>query len=80
MVMAFWELDLVLTDRLVKMAEGWHEAHFPRCRGSMKINNKCNHYRFFLDGCRCIGLIASENEAQFGLSLTRELKIYKGGG
>ena len=69
----FWEIDLVLTDRLLQMAAEWHEANFPQCRGSVKINNQCNHYRWFFAGCRCVGLIASENEAKFGLKLTREI-------
>jgi len=71
--MEFWEADLILTDKLVKMANDWHAHHFPRCRGSLKISNKCNHYRWFLDGCRCMELIVSENEARFGLKLTDKL-------
>jgi hypothetical protein len=67
--MKFWEVDLVLTDRLIKLADEWHKAKFPKCRASLKINNMCNHYKWFLDGCRCLGLIASENEAHFCLNL-----------
>lgn len=62
--MKFWEVDLVLSNRLIKLAEDWHKSKFPNCRASLKINNMCNHYRWFLAGCRCLGLIASENEAE----------------
>jgi hypothetical protein len=67
--MKFWEVDLILTDRLIAMAEEWHSTQFPKCRGSIAINKQCNHFKWFFAGCRCVGLIASENEAKFMLHL-----------
>ena len=52
--MKFWETDLELSQNLLKRAVDWHTMNFPNCRGSFKINNKCNHYRYFFDGCRCM--------------------------
>jgi len=70
----FWECELRLTEVLLERASRWHSAHFPKCRVTPKYNNMCNHYRWFFDGCRCVGLIASENEARYLLSLTEEIE------
>ena len=50
--MKFWEKDLQLTDNLIKDAEEWHKVNFPKCRGQIKNNNECNHYRWFFQGVR----------------------------
>jgi hypothetical protein len=62
--MEYWQTSVTLTDELRKMAETWHDAHFPKCRASLKHNNMCNHYRCFLDGYRCGGWLLHGSHTQ----------------
>jgi hypothetical protein len=48
----YWEVEILLTNDLTRLAEEWHSENFPRCKASWKMNNQCNHYRCFLAGYR----------------------------
>lgn len=52
--MNWWEKEIVITDEMEAAIKKWHASKFPKCRAGIKMNNHCNHIRWFLYGCLCM--------------------------